>query len=60
MITPAEALTVGWLPAPARYPVYIESDAYASNLKTKLSCGSVLLVLEMEVSTAGPSILSSA
>ena len=32
--------------------MYIESDAYANNLKTKLSCGSVLMVLEMEVRAA--------
>lgn len=35
--------------AACRYPVYIESDAYANNLKTKLACGSVLVVLQMEV-----------
>jgi hypothetical protein len=38
---------------PARYPVYIESDAYANNLKVKLSCGSVLVALQMEVGPHG-------
>lgn len=38
--------TCGW-PA-RRYNVYIESDAYASNMKQKLACGSLLVALKME------------
>ena len=35
-------------PPPCRYNMYIESDSYASNLKQKLVCGSVLVALRME------------
>lgn len=33
--------------APLSYSVYIESGAYASNLKQKLVCGSLLLALRI-------------
>eukprot|EP00887_Chlorella_sp_A99_P007639 scaffold20.g7639.t1 len=50
---PADAALVSPGPKPAvalqeTYNVYIESDAYASNLKQKLACGSLLVALKME------------